>query len=155
MRVLREYLIGSRYFFGDYPDYGGKDNDRLCVMEGFPDIRGNVLNLKKDGDDIFLYRDMDKEGFITDTIGSGVPMRAGKFLIPEFCESISFTINDLRRLDKVFGEMDEKHSYERVIYEAYLVNGGFFLTEDQRDRAYRGYKAKRGYNPHEVGFILG
>ena len=40
--------------------------------------------------------------------------------------------------------MDEKHSYERVIYEACLANGGFFLTEDQRDRAYREYKAKRG-----------
>lgn len=145
MRTRAEYLMGSGYFFGVYSDYVAKDRDRLCVMDSFPPtMKGNVLNLRKDGDDIFLYRDMDKEGFITDTIESGVPMRAGKFLIPEFCESISFTINDLRRLDKVFREMDEKHSYERVIYEAYLDNGGFFLTEDQRDRAYRDYKAKRG-----------
>lgn len=143
MKPVKTFIIGSRRFFENYPDYVTKDEDELCVMDNFP-LPGNVLNLKKDGKDVFFYRDMDKEGFIRDTIDSKVPMRVGKFLIPEFCESIGFTVDDFARLDGLFNQLDSKHLYERLIRDAYIENGGFFLTDGQRDAAYREYRRSRG-----------
>ena len=98
-------------------------------MDTFP-IRGtNVLNMKKDKKDVFFYRNMDKNEFIEDTLRSNVPMRAGKFLIKEFSEHLGMTIDDLKKLGPMFEKMDDKHTYEKVIYKYYLKNGNFQLTD--------------------------
>jgi hypothetical protein len=39
--------------------------------------------------------------------------------------------------------MDSKHTYEKIIVEAYIENNGFFLTDEQRDMAYMEYKKTR------------
>ena len=135
--------MGSSYFFKDFEDYKQKDADELCIMDRFPFPNTNVLNLKKDGKDVFFFRDMDKDGFINDTISSKVPMRVGKFLVREFAEHLGMTTDDLNRLDPLFQNLDDKHSYERIIYESYLKNGDFFLTDDQLREAYGEYKKKR------------
>ena len=135
--------MGSSYFFKDFEDYRQKDADELCIMDRFPFPNTNVLNLKKDGKDVFFFRDMDKDGFINDTILSKVPMRVGKFLVMEFAEHLGMTTDDLKRLDPLFQNLDDRHSYERIIYESYLKNGDFFLTDDQLREAYEEYKKKR------------
>ena len=143
MKPILTYKIGSSYFFKNYEDYIEKDQDELCIMDRFPFPGTNVLNMKKDGKDVFFYRDMDKGEFIMDALKSGVPMRAGKFLVKEFAEHLGMDTEDLRRLDSLFSSMDDKHTYERLIYEAYVKNGGFWLTDEQRDEAYEEYKRKR------------
>lgn len=143
MRPIKKIRIGSACFFeGRYDDYVAKDWDELQIMDSFVPGR-NVLNLKDGKNDVFFVRNMNKEGFIDDCLSCGVPMRAGKFLVKEFAEHIKLTVNDLRKLDHVFNSMDDKHTYEKVIYEAYLENGGFYLTEEQRNKAYEEYKRKR------------
>ena len=145
MKPIKIFKIGSSCFFKEhYPDYVEKDLDELQIMDSF--VPGtNVLNLKDKGTgkDVFFWRNMDKDGFINDCLESKVPMRAGKFLIKEFAEYIDLTINDLRKLDSSFKTIDDKHTYEKIIYEAYLKNNGFYLTDEQRDRAYKEYKRKR------------
>ena len=43
----------------------------------------------------------------------------------------------------MFDRMDDRHVYEVKIYESYIKNGNFSLTEEQRADAYRLYlKAK-------------
>ena len=143
MKPILAYKMGSSYFFKDFEDYKQKDADELCIMDRFPFPNTNVLNLKKDGKDVFFFRDMDKDGFINDTISSKVPMRVGKFLVREFAEHLGMTTDDLNRLDPLFQNLDDKHSYERIIYESYLKNGDFFLTDDQLREAYGEYKKKR------------
>jgi hypothetical protein len=54
----------------------------------------------------------------------------GKFLVPEFCERISFTIEDLQKLSPLTKILDDKHKYEKVIYDSYLENKDFVLTEE-------------------------
>ena len=143
MKPIKTFTIGSSCFFkGYYPDYIEKDRDQIQIMDNFP-LKTNVLNLKDGKKDVFFYRDMDKEGFIADTLKSGVPMRAGKFLVREFAEHLGMDAGDLRRLDSLFNSMDDKHTYEKIIYEAYLSNGGFWLTDGQRDEAYDEYRRKR------------
>jgi hypothetical protein len=50
-------------------------------------------------------------------------------LIPEFNEFIDFTIEDLPKIKPQIDKLDDKHLYERYIYDYYLQNGTFILTE--------------------------
>ena len=102
------------------------------------------MNAKLNGKDVFLFKNMPKQGYIDDLLNSGVNMKAGKFLIPEFNEYINFTIDDLKSIFHIFENMDDKHTYEKIIADAYINNNGFFLTDEQRDLAYAEYKKTRG-----------
>lgn len=142
MRPIAIFKMGSSYFFGDFPDYKVKDFDEISIMDTFVD-KTNSLVLRKGTMDVFFYRNMDKEGFIKDALESNIPMRAGKFLIKEFSEYIGFTIEDLKRLKGLFYDMDDKHTYEKIIYDSYVENNGFYLTESQLKDAYDEYRRKR------------
>jgi hypothetical protein len=39
--------------------------------------------------------------------------------------------------------LDIKHLYEKVIYNSYIENKSFVLTDEQRDKAYLLYKQGR------------
>jgi hypothetical protein len=58
-------------------------------------------------------------------------------------EFIGFTIEDLKLFEEAFNHIDDKHSYEKKIYDSYIENEGFTLTKEQRDEAYQIYKEKR------------
>lgn len=142
MKPIKTFIIGSRAFFTGMEGYIPKDNDELNIMDRFP-FKGNVLNMKMNGKDVFFFRNMNKEGFIKDTLECGVPMRVGKFLVPEFAAYLGMTIADLKRLSPVMKNIDEKHHYEKVIYDAYLENHAFCLNEKQRTEAYKEYLKKK------------
>ena len=36
--------------------------------------------------------------------------------------------------------LDDKHKYEKVIYDSYIENGEFKLTDEQLQKAYLEYK---------------
>ena len=137
--------MGSSYFFDRYDDYKIKDNDELHIVDEFIFQNRVCMNMKLfDGNDIFIFKNTDKQEYINDVYESGVNMKVGKFLIPEFNKYINFTIDDLKSLQPIFDNMDKKHTYERVIFESYLKNGDFFLTDEQRREAYKEYKRSRG-----------
>jgi len=143
IKPIKKFTIGSSVFFKDYfTEYVEKDQDELQIMDTFLP-KTNVLNLKDGKKDVFFWRNMDKEGFITDTLSSNLPMRAGKFLVKEFTDYLGFTIDDLKRLGPMFERMDERHTYEKIIYESYVQNGDFYLTDEQRLRAFNEYKKRR------------
>ncbi len=135
--------IGSRVFFDNISDYIPKDEDFMAIQNIWLPKNRHVLNLKRDGKDIFFWSPLSKEEFIQDTIDSNVPMRVGKFLVPEFCEYIGFEISDYEKLSDMFDNLDEKHRYEIIIRDAYIENNGFFLTDEQRLKAYEEYKRER------------
>jgi hypothetical protein len=66
----------------------------------------------------------------------------GKFLVPDFAKEIDLTIEDLKCLSHLLEKLDEKHTYEKIIFNSYLENGDFYLTDEQRNRAYEEYKKK-------------
>ena len=137
--------MGSSYFFDRYDDYKIKDNDELHIVDEFIFPNRVCMNMKLfDGNDICIFKNTDKQDYINDVYESGVNMKVGKFLIPEFNKYINFTIDDLKSLQPIFDNMDKKHTYERVIFESYLKNGDFFLTDEQRREAYKEYKRSRG-----------
>lgn len=130
--------LGSNVFFNKYPDFTPHDLD---YIEFKKDIKVGYRIKIKDYD-YFLYpKHWTKEDYINDC--KTFPMKVGKFLVPEFNKKINFTIDDLSRLKWLIDKIDDKHSYEKIIYDAYIENQSFTLTEEQRLNAYNEYKAKR------------
>ena len=70
-------------------------------------------------------------------------MVIGKFLVPEFCNEIGFSIEDLPKLTPLIEKLDKKHKYEEIIFNSYLQNGDFILSEEQREKAYFSYLESR------------
>ncbi|MBR2871498.1 MAG: hypothetical protein IKB98_09045 [Clostridia bacterium] len=135
-------LIGSRYFFDCYEDFNGKDIDELELIDTaeFSQVR----QITGQGRCLFqLKRHARTQEYIDWAVKSKIGMVVGKFLVPEFCQEIGFTINDLPKLQVLIDRLDDKHKYEEIIYNAYLYNGSFTLTQSQRDGAYQSYKESR------------
>lgn len=140
--VIKEFKIGSMYFFNCYDDYIPKDEDILLILSN--PINGNKSYLiKKDNKDIIMYPNLSKEEFINVDLNINDPMKVGKYLIPEFVEYIKFTIDDLIKIEALINNLDDKHKYQKIIYDAYIENNSFYLTNEQRLIAYNEYKKYR------------
>jgi hypothetical protein len=81
--------------------------------------------------------------FIDITLKTECPMEAGKFLVKEVAYIIGMKIEDLKQLRPVFEKMDPKHEYEKIIFESYIQNNDFILTENQKLKAFESYQAAR------------
>lgn len=144
MKTIKKFDIGSNVFFKNiFSDYTPKDYDELHIMDFWIIPETNVLNEEEDNKDIFYFKNMTKDEFIDDTLNCPTPMRVGKFLVPEFVEYLQFTIDDLKRLKPQFDKLDNKHKYEKIIYDAYIENNAFILTEKQLQDAYNEYRRYR------------
>ena len=141
--MAKKIIIGSRAFFEGMKDYHPKDIDEMQIQDKWLPHGKKVLNFKKNGHDIFFWSPLTKEEYIEDALTCGVRMRVGKFIVPEFAEYIGLTIEDLKRLGPVFLEPTDTHQYQVIIYNAYIENGSFTLTDEQRNEAYRVYKEAR------------
>lgn len=86
---------------------------------------------------------MTPQGFIDYALLHGPAMQLGKFLVPEFVNEIGMTIEDLKQLEPLAKALDTKHQYEKIIYDAYIENNKFELTEEQLNAAYSEYKKER------------
>jgi len=133
--------MGSNYFFSKYKDFTPHDLDTIELVNT-KEFRYKRI-IRGQGKDIFQLRRKPKEELIQDALRSNLPMVIGKFLIPEFNEEIGFVVDDLRELKPLIDKIDDKHKYEKIIYDAYLENGKFELTQEQRDAAYAEYKKYR------------
>ncbi len=141
--MKNKFLIGSRYFFSCYADFDSKDVDELEIIE--TNDFSNMRQLTGQNRCLFqLKRCSSKEGYIANALKSNLGMVIGKFLVPEFCAAIGFTVEDLPRLRALIDRLDEKHKYEEIIFNSYIENRAFALTDEQRDRAYKSYKESRG-----------
>ena len=140
---MSKILIGSQYFFSCYDDFSSKDIDEIEIIEtnDFKYMR----QLTGQGKCLFqLKKYPSKEEYIDWALKSELGMVVGKFLIPAFCRAIGFTAEDLPRLQTLVDKLDEKHKYEEVIFNSYIENGAFDLSDEQREKAYKSYKESRG-----------
>ena len=140
---MNNILIGSQYFFSCYDDFKGKDIDEIQIIE--TDEFSQVRQITGQGRCLFqMKKHESKEDYIEWALKSNIGMVIGKFLVPEFCSLIGFAVDDLSRLEPLLDRLDDKHKYEKIIYNSYIENGSFTLTDEQRDGAYNLYKESRG-----------
>lgn len=143
-----KYLIGSSYFFSCYEDFVPHDIDEIEIVETseFQHKRqitgkGRCLFQLKRKDTFQEYLDWDVE--------TKLGMAVGKWLVPEFCAEVGFTVEDLPKLRELVEYLDPRHMYERIIYDAYIINNSFTLTDEQRLAAYNSYRTSRGLSTVE------
>ena len=144
-----EYIVGSNAFFAGMEGFSPKDNDRLILVDdasecGLPIITHSEMRLK--GNCYFFYKRLPKDEMIDNCIKSKDPIVVGKFLVPSVVRGLGLTIDDLRRLEGTVTSLDEAHTYEKVIFHAYLENKDFVLTEEQRMEAFNTYNNNRHYD---------
>lgn len=140
----QRFKVGSQYFFSTYSDFTPGDIDYV-EFEEHPKLYKNVMQFRKNDKSLclFKWRKMSADEFVEYTLRSKLPMELGKFLVPEVAEHLGFTIDHLKRLKSVADRLDDKHKYEKIIYDSYISNNGFFLTQEQRDEAYREYLLRK------------
>ena len=139
---MKTFLVGSTYFFNGLEGFKSKDKDRVVLVEnpkGFTHCR----QTSGAGSCLFEWKKMTADEFVAYTLNTKLPMSVGKFLVKEFCEEIGFTLNHLKQLKPIFDKLDDKHKYEKIIYEAYIGNGSYSLTEAQKLEAFEEYKKLR------------
>lgn len=141
------FLVGSCYFFSRYPDFVPHDVDYIELVDSGPFKRQFYIR-RGDGKDIVLMKKIPLPEMLKHDLDKGLPMYVIKYLVPEFSEAMGFSFGDLPKLQPKIDALDDKHLYIRTIYEAYLKNGSFTLTEDQRLEAYASYRSSRGLPPH-------
>lgn len=144
-----EYIVGSNAFFAGMDGFVPKDNDRLILVDdvsecGLPITTHSEMRLK--GNCYFFYKRLPKEEMIDNCIKSKDPIVVGKFLVPSVARDLGLTIDDLRRLEDIVSSLDEAHTYEKVIFRAYLENKDFVLTDEQRREAFNTYRNNRHYD---------
>lgn len=135
-------LIGSTYFFKDIDGFESKDVDILELIEkpiGFK----ISYQISGKGKCLFKWKKMSPDEFIYHSLSRKCPMEIGKFLVKEFCEEIGFTINHLIKLQPLRDGLDEKHLYEGLIFDFYIKNNDFYLTDEQLKQVYNEYKKYR------------
>lgn len=136
-------LMGSTYFFSCYDDFQSKDIDEITIIE--TDEFSHMRQITGRSKCLFqLKKYSSKEEYINWDVQSNLGMAVGKYLVPEFCNQIGFTVEDLPKVKSLITKLDSKHKYEEIIYNSYIENGSFELTEVQRQRAYQSYKESRG-----------
>lgn len=135
----KRYLVGSQYFFKGFSDFVPKDLDELILEENPKDYKIKMQITGK-GKCLFKWRKLKPQQFIEYT---KLPMELGKFLVKEVCQEIGFTIEHLKQLKPIVDKLDEKHLYEKVIWESYIENNDFHLTNEQLSKAYECYKKYR------------
>ena len=141
-----EYTVGSRAFFTGMDGFSPKDSDRLILVDdasdcGLPITTHSEMRLK--GNCYFFYKRLSKDEMIDNCIKSKDPIVVGKFLVPSVAKDLGMTVDDLRRLEDIISLLDEAHTYEKIIFQAYLENNDFSLTDEQRQEAFREYNKNR------------
>ena len=145
MKTIKKFIVGSNSFFNDkFNDYAPKDIDELHIMDEWIIPEYNMVNEHDGNIDAFYCKNMTKEEFINDMLDENAPpMRIARFLAPEFIKYLNMTINDLKRLEQKRNEIDDKHKYLGIIYDSYIKNNDFYLTDKQLQHAYNEYKRYR------------
>jgi hypothetical protein len=131
-------LVGSNVFFKDIKGFNSKDIDILELVDNPTGFKYQRQFRFKDKC-VFQWKRMSPKKFIEVTLQNNTPMEMGKFLVPEFNKEIGFTINHLKKLQPLVDNLDDHHKYEKVIYDSYIANNDFTLTEDQLNEAYKIY----------------
>lgn len=131
-------LVGSNVFFKDIEGFTSKDTDILELVDN-PTGFKNVRQFKFSDKCVFQWRKMPINELIDITLSRNFPMEIGKFLVPEFIHEFNLTINDLKRLYPLVIKLDDRHKYEEVIYNSYIENNDFNLTNEQIEEAYKIY----------------
>jgi len=146
---MKKFLCGSNYFFGRYKDYNLHDYDYIIIKEDdesgddYKDIHDIKRNI-----DYFIWKKKTPDWHVNRLLNEvRFPPDIGHLLIPGVNKLLGITIDHLKKLAPILDELWDDYyglyNYDKIIYEAYIKNNAFILTNDQRLHAYKVYKEAR------------
>lgn len=142
---MNTIIVGSNAFFSGIYGFNPKDTDYLHIVPK-SDVDNkykytmHVIHDNRCEIYLVLY---SKQVLIDYALNKAPGISIGKYLVPEFAKLIDLNIDDLKQLRPMLDRLDEKHSYICTIFDAYISNDDFYLTDEQRDQAYAIYKQYR------------
>lgn len=139
--VAKRIVVGSTAFFKNIEGFESKDIDVLLFIDNPKDFNiERQIRLNKPVDKcVFEFRNGGKDFLIEHSLKSTCGMVIGKFLVPDVAEYLEMTIDDLKKLEPLLEKLDQRHFYERLIFEYYLKNNEFKLTDEQLMNVYNEY----------------
>lgn len=136
----KRFIVGSRAFFSPIEGFQSKDTDTLVWTDENTDFK-HYKQSSMSGRCEFLWAVKTKKellAFAQREQASGLEF--GKFLVTDFANEIGLTIEDLKAFaDAYLPKLDARHKYQEIIYNSYIANNGFYLTDKQREDAYEEY----------------
>jgi hypothetical protein len=137
-------ITGSNAFFKGLKGFKPHDIDYVYLVNKEDVSYEYLYQLSKPGISCtFIVVKRPKEELIDYAINHCPPMAIARFLTVEFAEAIGFIIEDLPKLKVMKDNLDDKHKYLGIIYDSYLENKSFTLTNEQRMKAFEDYKNSR------------
>lgn len=143
MKTLKKIKCGSSVFFNKFDDYTLKDVDWIVLVDKIP--KDNPMwRVKIKDDDLMIFKiGTTKQQYVDMVFNTKVSLKFGKFLVPEFVKYIGFKIDELKQFEDIVNNLDDNHKYQKIIYDSYLENNSFTLTDEQLNKAYAEYKKYR------------
>lgn len=143
INVIKKIIVGSVCFFKQFEDFKPKDIDELWIIGDSLFSKCKSLLIHGNNKDIILYQQLSKDEFIENDLEINDSIKLGKYLVKDFVEYIGLTMNDLLKLRPLYDKLDEKHQYQKLIYDSYIENNSFMLTDKQLNEIYELYKKYR------------
>ena len=139
-----KFLTGSKYFFGNCEGYEPTitDTDYIEIIEN-ADFRRIRLIHDENGFEVYQWALRPKAQIFEEFEHFPNSTAVCSLLVPEFNEVFGITYLDLIKVENVINNLTGKLSYYKVIYDAYMKNGSFVLTDEQRQAAYEVYKKNK------------
>ena len=139
---------GSMAFFQGIEGFVPGDIDWLIIRDDTFNYGMKVPKHSRIGKvSVYEFWYMSAEEFINYFLEHPNPsMKVIMFLIPDVIEYIGLTIDMLPRLKPLIDSLDKKHKYIETIYNSYIENGSFTLTNEQLMEAYNIYLSARFKN---------
>lgn len=134
---------GSLAFFSGIAGFKPGDIDWIVIRDN-PKGMKTARHRSLKGVSVFEWRYMPADELINYVLDHPhPPMQVVMFLVPDVAAHIGLTVDMLPRLRPLIEGLDEKHEYAKIIWESYIHNGSFTLTDGQRMEAYHCYLQAR------------
>lgn len=142
---MNKYIVcGSRAFFNGIDGFVPNDNDVLTFVDSTDVNYKFIKQAVKDDEDVFEIVYRPKIELINNFIKFGGPSSICTFLLPEVVELLNLNIEDLHILKPLRDQLNgSKHEYLGLIYDSYIENNAFTLTDEQLQNAYKSYVETR------------
>lgn len=142
-----QYITGSYAFFKDIEGFTGRDKD-FVVFD--TEQEGSFTYTSEEDKDIFIWKQDTAEEMIA-FMNKGLlfPSAVIVFLVPDIITRVGMTVELLPSIKPLIDKLDDAHKYIELIYNAYVENNNFTLTNEQLMAAYDEYNRERAVNNNE------
>ena len=143
MNTLATFTVGSQAFFKDKPEFKPHDKDILMIVD-----EGNGFKFSKQlstGSICYIYLVKHSVKDILNFVlqDKVTPLQVCKFFVPEVSEFLGMSLANFKKLEPKVRKLTGKHQYYQIIFDAYIANGSFTLSDKQLEEAYASYTDSR------------